>query len=495
MFFKILFLVLFILITIGVGLYSRKHVSNANDFFLGGRKMGPWISAFAYGTSYFSAVVFVGYAGKFGWDNGLSVIWIGVGNAILGCLMAWIVLGKKTRSMTHKLNVSTMPEFFAERYNSKAMKIVSAVIIFVFLVPYTASIYKGLGYMFESTFHLPMNTIILIMSLLTGVYLILGGYVATAINDFIQGIIMLVGSVLMVVFILARPEVGGLSQGFSKLSSYGTELTSIFGPAPLKLGALVLLTSLGTWGLPQMLHKFYAIKDEKAIKRGAVISTAFSLVIGVAAYFTGAFGRVMLNNTIPMNNRDSIVPVMLETALPDVLMGVIIVVMLSASMSTLASLVLVSSSVISIDLIKGFVKPDIDSKKLMLNMRLFCFIFVILSYFMAIWKNPTVDALMALSWGVVSGMFIAPYLYGLLWKGTTKLGAWSGLIAGFSTMVIGIIIELPKTGYNFGKIFMPGLGSLAMLVSLVAVPVVSLISKKYESKHIEKIFDETQNVA
>ncbi|HOQ76335.1 MAG TPA: sodium:solute symporter [Thermoclostridium sp.] len=492
---KIAILALFILVTVGVGIYSRRRVHNINDFFLGGRNMGPWITAFAYGTSYFSAVVFVGYAGKFGWGFGLSATWIGIGNAVIGCLLAWLLMAKKTRIMTHKLNASTMPEFFAARYDSVGMKIVSAVVIFVFLVPYTASIYKGLGYMFESAFGLPMNTIILIMTALTGLYLILGGYVATALNDLIQGIIMIGGSIMMVVYILTHPDVGGLSQGIARLSSIESSLGSAFGPAPLNLGAVVLLTSLGTWGLPQMLHKFYAVKDERAIKRGTLISTLFALVIGGSAYFAGSFGRVMLDNQMPNNNVDMIVPVMLEKALPDVLMSVIIVLMLSASMSTLSSLVLVSSSVISIDLVKGFIKPKIDDRKNMLLMRFFCLIFVVMSYFMAIWQNPTIVALMALSWGVISGMFIAPYLYGLLWKGTTRIGAWSGFFTGFAAMAFGLAVELPKVGFDIGKVFMPGIGAISMLASLVVVPVVSLVTKKYSKAHISKVFDTERTAA
>lgn len=492
---KIAILALFILVTVGVGIYSRRRVHNINDFFLGGRNMGPWITAFAYGTSYFSAVVFVGYAGKFGWGFGLSATWIGIGNAVIGCLLAWLLMAKKTRIMTHKLNASTMPEFFAARYDSVGMKIVSAVVIFVFLVPYTASIYKGLGYMFESAFGLPMNTIILIMTALTGLYLILGGYVATALNDLIQGIIMIGGSIMMVVYILTHPDVGGLSQGIARLSSIESSLGSAFGPAPLNLGAVVLLTSLGTWGLPQMLHKFYAVKDERAIKRGTLISTLFALVIGGSAYFAGSFGRVMLDNQMPNNNVDMIVPVMLEKALPDVLMSVIIVLMLSASMSTLSSLVLVSSSVISIDLVKGFIKPKIDDRKNMLLMRFFCLIFVVMSYFMAIWQNPTIVALMALSWGVISGMFIAPYLYGLLWKGTTRIGAWSGFFTGIAAMAIGLAVELPKVGFDIGKVFMPGIGAISMLASLVVVPVVSLVTKKYSKAHISKVFDTERTAA
>ncbi len=496
---KIICLALFVVVTVAIGLYSRRKVTGMDDFFLGSRSLGPWMSAFAYGTSYFSAVVFVGYAGKFGWGMGVSTIWIALGNAFLGCLLAWIVLGAKTRRMTHRLGVSTMPEFFAARYDSKALKIVAALVIFVFLVPYTASIYKGLGFLFEQAFGLPMVWVILGMSALTAVYLLLGGYVATAINDFVQGIIMLAGSVLMVAFVLSHPAIGGVSAGLAKLAEFGAaegkDLAGVFGPAPLRLLGLVVLTSFGTWGMPQMLHKFYAIRDEKAIRRGAVISTAFALIIGGAAYFTGAFGRVFLGNTAPEGGMDAVVPLMLTGTLPDALFGVILVLMLSASMSTLASLVLVSSSVISIDFVKGFVRPGITQKGQMGIMRLCCAVFIALSFLMAVWPNPTVDVLMALSWGLISGMFLAPYLFGLLWRGTTKAGAWAGFITGLAAMAIGIALEMPKVGNDFGKLFMPGIASVAMVLSFLAVPVMSLLTRKQDAAYLARVFGDAKKDA
>ncbi len=499
---KIICLVLFVVVTVGIGLYSRSKIKGMDDFFLGSRSLGAWMTAFAYGTSYFSAVVFVGYAGNFGWNMGLSTLWIAVGNAIFGCLVPWLVLGSRTRSMTRRLGVSTMPEFFAARFDSQALKIVAAFVIFVFLVPYTASIYKGLGFMFEHAFGLPMVWVILGMSALTCIYLVLGGYVATAINDFFQGVIMLVGSVLMVLYVINRPEIGGVSAAIATLNEISTSgpknlgLTSVFGPAPLRLLGLVILTSFGTWGMPQMLHKFYAIRDEKAIRRGALITTVFSLIIGFGAYFTGAFGRVFLGNTMPeVGGVDAIMPTILATSLPDALFGVILVLMLSASMSTLASLVLVSSSVISIDFVKGFVKPDIKAKSQMNIMRLCCILFIALSFIMAIWSNPTVNVLMSLSWGLISGMFLAPYLFGLLWKGTTKAGAWAGFITGFAAMLIGVITQLPAVDGNFGKLFMPGIGSVAMILSVIAVPVVSLVTKKHDAAHLNRIFGESERDA
>lgn len=513
---KELCLVLFIAIMIGVGIYSKTRVKSTNDFFLGGRNMGGWVSAFAYGTSYFSAVIFIGYAGAQGWEFGVPITWIGIGNAILGCWLAWKVLAKRTRFMTHKLDAKTMPEFFEKRYQSKNMKLVAALIMFIFLVPYTASVYKGLGYILQSSFNISFNVAIFFMAVLTAVYLILGGYVATAINDLIQGVIMIVGCILMVFYVVNHPNVGGLSEGLKVLHELDPALTSPVsdGSRFLPLLGLILMTSFGVWGLPQMIHKYYAIKDEAAIKKGTIISTVFALIIGVSAYFTGSLGRlfflqettdaagaiqkvaVMPGATLAAPNAgtsDMIIPLMLESALPGALMGIIIVLILSASMSTLASLVLVSSSTLSIDFIKGFVAPKISDKATMRTMRIFCVVFVGLSYVMAIFQSSTIVNLMSLSWGVISGMFLGPYLFGLYWRKTTRFGAWVGFVAGGLTVIIGTVIG--NQGLLPAGVTSPVISSLAMLVSCIAVPVGSVLSQPMSEKHIIEVFGETEHTA
>ncbi|HOJ11228.1 MAG TPA: sodium/solute symporter [Clostridiales bacterium] len=478
---KFLFLGLFFAVMIIVGIYSRKKVTNVNDFLLGGRNMGPWISAFSYGTTYFSAVIFIGYAGRIGWNFGISATWIGIGNAILGSLLAWLVLAKRTRKMTNDLNASTMPEFFEKRYDSKAMKITTASIIFIFLVPYTASVYQGLGYLFEKAFNIPFIYCMMGMAVLTGAYLMLGGYVATALNNFIQGIIMIAGIVFMLYYIITNPAVGGLREGLSKLGSIDQNLVKPFGGLPVDLLALVTLTSLGTWGLPQMVHKFYAIKDEDAIKKGTVISTLFALLIAGGAYFVGAFGRLFFiyNNAQVPANPDMVMPLVLQWALPDALYGLIIILVLSASMSTLSSLVLVSSSAITIDLIKGIWSPNIGKKREMLLMRVFCAVFVVLSFIVAVTPNAILT-LMSFSWGTISGAFLAPFMYGLFWKGTTRAGAWAGILSGFLCSVGGAML----LGMN-AKLA-PNIGAVAMIVSLIAVPVVSLLTSKQSENALGK---------
>ena len=143
---KYVVLALYACMMVSIIAVSARKSLNLNDFFLGGRKVGPWFSAFAYGTSYFSAVIIIGYAGKIGWEHGLSVVWIGLGNAFIGNLLAWIFLARRTRMMGERLGVCTMPDFFEKRYGDRRLRMVAALLIFIFLVPYSASVYQGLGY-------------------------------------------------------------------------------------------------------------------------------------------------------------------------------------------------------------------------------------------------------------------------------------------------------------------------------------------------------------
>ena len=333
---KLLMLVIFFAIMVSVGIYARKHATSVDGYVLGGRSVGPWLTAFAYGTSYFSAVVFVGYAGQFGWKYGLASTWIGLGNAMIGSLLAWVVLGRRTKVMTQHLNSKTMPDFFGERYGSKALKITASAIVFIFLVPYTASVYNGLSRLFGMAFNIPYKYCVIGMAVFTGIYVILGGYMATAINDFIQGIIMLGGIVAVILAVLNGQ--GGFIQAIKTMAEIPSDVpvtmgqpgafTSFFGPDPLNLLGVVILTSLGTWGLPQMVGKFYAIKDEKSINTGTVISTLFAIVISGGCYFLGGFGRLFdapeLHDEAGNMIFDGIIPHMLST-LPDILIGIVVV--------------------------------------------------------------------------------------------------------------------------------------------------------------------------
>lgn len=497
---KSLFLVVFFVIMILVGIYARKHATNVGDFVLGGRKVGPWLTAFAYGTSYFSAVVFVGYAGQFGWKYGISAIWIGLGNAFIGSLLAWVILGRRTRVMTNHLKSSTMPDFFGSRYNSKTMKIVASAIVFVFLVPYTASVYNGLSRLFGMAFDVPYWVCVLAMAVLTGVYVILGGYMATAINDFIQGIIMLVGIVAVIAAVLNGQ--GGFMDAVKNLSAFESDIpatlgqkgafSSFFGPDPLNLIGVVILTSLGTWGLPQMVHKFYTIKNEKSIKTGTIISTIFAVVIAGGSYFLGGFGRLFDDASIHKEGGamiyDAIVPHMLS-GLSDVLIGIVVVLVLSASMSTLSSLVLTSSSTLTLDFLKGNIIKKMSEKKQLLTMRILIIFFILVSVIIALDPPIFIAQLMSISWGALAGSFLAPFLFGLYWKGVTKAAVWASFAAGVGITVSNIFLKYIASPINAGAI--------AMLAGLVIVPVVSILTPKMKKEVVNEIFtcyDETVTV-
>ena len=495
LFIKIAMLVVFFGVMIFVGLYCRKHATDVNGFVLGGRSVGPWLTAFAYGTSYFSAVIFVGYAGQFGWKYGIAATWIGIANALLGSLLAWVVLGRRTRVMTQHLDSATMPQFFEKRFGSKAMKLIASALIFVFLIPYTASLYNGLSRLFGMAFDISYPVCVIAMAVLTAIYVIAGGYMATAVNDFIQGIIMIVGIVAVVAAVLGSK--GGFMASLDGLARVTDEtvsatpgiFASFFGPDPVNLFAVMILTSLGTWGLPQMVQKFYAIKSEQSINKGTIISTFFAVVVAGGCYFLGGFGRLFGDQVnVAAEGFDAIVPAMLSN-LPVILIAVVVVLVLSASMSTLSSLVLTSSSTLTLDFIKGSVKKNMSEKGQLFSMRVLIAVFIIISAVIAIVQYESnvafIAQMMGISWGALAGAFLAPFLFGLYWKRTTKTACFVNF--GFSTVVMILIIFL--------RPYFPALlqspinaGAFCMLAGFIIVPLFSLLTKAPEKLLVEQIF-------
>ena len=501
---KVLLTIIFLAVMIGVGVYTRKQASSVDGFVLGGRAVGPWLTAFAFGTSYFSAVVFVGYAGQFGWRYGMSSTWIGVGNAVIGSLLAWLLLGRRTKLMTQHIESRTMPDFFGTRFSDQGLRVVASVIAFVFLIPYTAGVYKGISTLFEMGFGIPYEYCVIIMAILTAVYVILGGYKATAMNDFIQGVIMLFGIVAIIAAVLSAQ--GGLSTAVDKLAQLPADgatepgsgmFASWFGPDPWGLLGVVILTSLGTMGLPQMVGKFYSITDEAAIKRGTIISTIFAFIVAGGCYFLGGFGR-LYDPVIGANGKiafDSIVPAMLVT-LPDVLIALVVLLVLSASMSTLASLVLTSSSTMTLDLIyrdkkslpgevedgtiDDIVAEKIERRKVVV-MRVLSMFFIAISLLIALNPPTFIAQLMGISWGALAGAFLAPFMLGLYWRGVTTASVWACFVWGVGLTVVNMLLGNPINPINCGAI--------AMVGGFPVVWIVSLITKKLPQKTVDSIFE------
>ncbi|MDO4550583.1 MAG: sodium transporter [Planctomycetia bacterium] len=522
-------IILFIFVMLGIGVWGMQKTKTLGDYFLGGRTLGPWMSAFAYSTSYFSAVMFIGFAGKLGWAFGIHVLWISLGNVLFGALLAWFVLGYRTRRMSQNLEVMTMPEFFEARLQAPGIKIFSAIIIFLFLLPYSASVFQGLGYLFEVSFGMNYPTAILIMCVVTAIYLILGGYFAVALNDFIQGMVMILGTLLMVSILTGKA--GGLTETVQAIQvNYAQHIPKMNW---ILLSATVFMTSFGVWGLPQMVQKFYAIHDEKQIARAAIITTCFSFIIVFSAYFVGSMSHLFYDpptresaekdilaakdsaqakilseekktawntrektlHSVPapaiirgehvVPDFDKFVPDILYNTLPEIFMTIIVLLVLSASMSTLSSLVLVSSSSIAIDLYQGIRRGDESSGNSLVLIRFLSGLFILISFFIALSKFEVIVTLMSLSWGSVTGVFMAPYLLALYWKGITRVGTWAGMISGLVTNTLLFFILGPQNA--------PIAASAAMIVPFFIIPLVSFWTKPPEKAVLQLAFTGNKN--
>ncbi len=509
-------LAIYALSMVGIAIYTKNRSKSVDDFLHAGKKgLNGWMSAFAYGTTYFSAVIFVGYAGKFGSSFGLASIWIGVANAIFGALFAWLVLAKRTKNMTARLGSKTMPDFFEKRYDSKNLKLVSAVIVFVFLIPYSASVYSGLGSIFKIVFGLEQGWIVMLaLAGITALYLFFGGYFATALSDFIQGIIMLIGVIAMVFCFMNHENVNwDLSSLVNDVNkswfTFNSTSTGLYG-STMSLLSLIFLTSFGVWALPQTVHKYYAIRDKKAITQGTIVSTIFALIIGFGAYFVGGLyklfegdvTKILAELGVTSNNSDFYIPAMIKIVIPPVLVGVITVLLLSASMSTLSSVSLSSASVVAVDIYKGRIKKDAEDKKVNLIMKLLCLVFIAISVILAILNEEVgvtaIAYMMGISWGTLAGCFIGPFVLGVIWKRVTKSAAWSSIISSLAlTVVLIFVFGYHKNGFDctFGEAFADGIGcspmigSICMISSVIVTVVVSLLTKKPSDEVIYNAFD------
>lgn len=500
--FNIAALIIYILIIVAITVYSRNKSKTSNDFILAGRNIGGWMSAFAYGTTYFSAVIFIGYAGRFGFSFGLAAVWVGVGNALIGSYLAWKLLAKRTRNITKQLNVNTMPGFFEKRYLNSKVKLLSAIIIFIFLLPYSASVYQGLGYLFETVFGIDFLWCVVIMAALTALYVFFGGYAATALTNFVQGIIMIVGVLVMIIILMSRPETG--FEGISRLVENGLGIfpqgggEGILNAKWFNLLIIVILTSFGVWALPQVIHKFYAVKNDGAIKRALIVSTLFAVIVGAGAYFIGSLSTLFLPDGAPQNNLDMVIPTILNDVMPAGFLGLIVILLISASMSTLSSLAISGASSVAVDIYKGYIKKDAEDKKVNIILKSVSLIFIFISALLAIFNIDAIVTMMSLSWGTLAGCFIGPYVYGIYSKKITNAAVFTSLIGGVVitlalVLVFGFIQPDPKLE-GFAAVIKGGIsrspfiGVMAMVFSVIATPLVSIFTKKPDAQKVEEMF-------
>ncbi len=475
---RIIVVALYVLMILIVGYIGLRRTKSFNDFFLGGGKVGPWMTAFSYGTAYFSAVLFIGFAGSIGWTFGFSGLWIALFNALVGVLLVWAVFGWRIKRVTTEMGVSTMSEFLEKRYSSSLFKLLSAIVIFIFMIPYSAAVFMGLSYLFTSTFGIPYEYALFFMGLITAMYLVMGGYKSMAMIDMIFGMIMVVS--VSILFISTMDTGGGLANIVNDLRNIDPELTKAVGPPGFwPLFSFICLTSIAPIAMPQLVQKFYAIKDKRAVRIGMFASTGFAILICGVAYFIGSTTRIFVTPTATpeafVNGApiaDRLMPELLVNVIPDALSVIILLLILSASMSTLAALVLISSSSFAKDFYGGFIKKDISDKTLTKLMRFMSGFFVFLSVLLAYINIETIVIILGISWGAIGSFFLGPFVWGLFTKWTTRFGALSSGILGLLACLLLYFIGVPS----------PQAGTIGMFVSLVVNPVFSLIDRRIEPK-------------
>lgn len=470
---KLIVIALYAIVILLVGFKGLRRTKSSRDFLLGGGNVGAWMSAFSYGTAYFSAVLFIGFAGKIGWGFGLSGLWIALFNAIVGVYVVWVLLGWRIKQVSMKYDIGTMSEFLEKRYDSAMLKLFSAIVIFIFLIPYSAAVFMGLSYLFEISLGLPYAYVLIGMGIFTATYIVLGGYKSMAMIDTIFGIIMTLSVLLLFYFTLEKGN--GMSSIVDSLRSIEPRLVSPVGPPGWwPLFALVFLTSVAPFGMPQLVQKFYAIRDRKSVKTGAVASTVFAVLIGGVAYFIGSTTRVFIN---PENapqifvsgkpNFDQLMPELLTNVIPSSLSVVILLLILSASMSTLASLVLISSSSFTRDFWKGFVRKDMPDGQITVMMRVMSAFFVLLAVLFAAVELDVIVEILGISWGALGSFFLGPFVWGLFSNKVAKAGA---IISGLGGLSVCLGLYL----YGMSS---PEAGTIGMMASLLLNPLSSRLIK------------------
>lgn len=475
------------LIMVIIGVTQGKKVKSIADLTVGGRNAGAWLSALSYGTAYFSAVMFVGYAGGTGKAYGLWGVLAGIGNAVFGSWLAWKMLARRTRDVAFRLKIKTMPQYLEKRYFDENMKLFACIVIFIFMIPYSASVYKGLASIADVLLGIDVKICMILIAVIAILLLLFGGYLVQARADFFQGIVMMFGVTLLIICVVRCQKVGGIS-GVIEYAKTVEGLPKLNASQWISLWATVLMTSFGTWGLPQMIQKYFGIKDDKQAKKGVIISTFFAFLVAGGGYFIGSLCyKFFTPETLPP--QDYIVPNMLkEAGLPSILMGVVLMLLIAASVSTLCSITLTASSTFTIDFI-GHFKKNMPVKKTSLIIKALCIVFVIGSYVIANTDTPILD-MMSYSWGIISGSFLAPYVLALFSKKMNSKGAWAGILCGFFTAIIPAAArimtyftenaDVAKLA-NLGAVF----AVAAMIISLIVCTVVSRLTKSDDEEKTE----------
>lgn len=468
-------IVVYMFILIGVGLIASRKTRGIADFYLGGRNIGPFVTALSFIAAYFSSVVIIG-GGGFGYKFGMSTLWVGAINVLLGCTLCWIFLGKRLRKYTQKLKTMTIPGFIAERFKAPEARIFSAVVIFILMLIYNVSVLKGMGHIFEVLMQIPYIYGILISGIIIILYVAIGGYLAVVWTSFVQALIMIVGLLLLTSRTLF--VVGGLTAANEKLAAIDPGLLStpgIWGYAGLI--SYCLIVSFGVWGMPQLVIRFYSIKNTAVLRIGTVVVTIGGC-LALLPYLNGAVSRILFP---ALKNPDLAIPTLTKAVLSPLGAAIFLAAVVAAGMSTFAAVLIIVSSAIVRDFWQKGLKKKTDEKKLLRAGRVVSVIAGVISLLIAIKPPGLILVLTAFAWSIIASATLWPILFGIYWRRTTRWGVTTSMFVGSIVALIWMVIGKPFGIHGF----IPGIS-----IGLILIIIVSLLTKPPSKEYIRKIWED-----
>ena len=471
----VLILSLYMLMLIVIGIVSSRRMRSSEDFYVGSRNVGPWVTALSYVAAYFSSVVIIG-GGGFGYRFGLATIWIAAMNVLVGCTLAWMVLGKRVRQFSSRLGTMTIPGFLAERFRAPEARIIAAWVIALLLVIYNVSILKGMGHAFEGLMGMPYAVGVLLSCAIIVLYVSLGGYLAVVWTGFFQAWIMGIGLVLLA--FAALRAVGGLGAIAEKLAVIDPGLVNTPGAwGWAGLISFALITSFGVWGMPQMLARFVSVRSTSVLRVGTVVVTVGG-AMAILPYICGAVARIMYPD---LASPDLAIPTLTKNILPAWGAAVFLAGVVSAGMSSFASIQITASSAVVRDfMIKGLGR-SLSEKQSIRYSRIAAVVIGLVSLAIALRPPALVLVLMAFSSATIASTCLWPILFGLYWKRTTRWGVLASMVSGLISTLVWMGIGSPFGIHGF----IPGI-----VVSLVAIVAVSLVTERLPDEHLARVWGE-----
>ncbi len=494
---NILVFAVYFIALIGIGIWTSRKLNSSADFIIGGRSIGPWVSAISFLAAYFSSVVIIG-GGGFGYKFGFATLWIGAINVLLGCTLAWIVLGKRIRAFTTRLNTMTIPGFLSERFQSPFSRYFSAVIIALLLIVYNVSVLKGMGDLLNVTLKLDYIAGVIIAGIIIIFYVMIGGYMAVVWTGLIQGIIMIAGLLLLSYFTI--DAVGGIDTAVAKINSIVPEgmksVSTAHASHPLidtpgvwgweGLISFALIVSFGVWGMPQLLARFYSIKSLKTLKVGTVVVTIGG-AMAILPYLNGTLARVFFE-TPPAEwivngktNYDLAIPYLIEHVMPNWATAIFIAGVISAGMSTFSAVLIIISSSLMKDVYEDGLKRKLNPKKSLMINKVVSGLFGLVSLIIALNPPGLVLTLTAFAWAIISSACLWPILFAIYSKRTTKTAIEMSMVIGSVTALVWMLLGKPFGLHGF----IPG-----VLISFLTIIIVNLFTKKLPQNHIKAVWGE-----